>query len=102
MSRSTATSTMEKEPVSSSATTIKPEEEQDEEPTRQTSLLESQDAHLYFAIDVGEDERVKTWPSFAGMSDGRAVLRLMRVPKASHDDLERAQPPAPAPAPNRS
>ncbi|RYO76277.1 hypothetical protein DL766_000536 [Monosporascus sp. MC13-8B] len=97
VSRSTATLTMEKEPVSPSDTSIKLEEERDEEPMRQTRLLKPQGTHLYFTIDVGKDERIKTWPSFVGMSDGRAVLRLMLMPEASHDDLERAQPSAPAP-----
>ncbi|RYP02419.1 hypothetical protein DL764_005798 [Monosporascus ibericus] len=97
VSRSTATSTMEKESVSPSDTSVEPEEEQDEEPMRRTSLLVSQDAHFYFNVDVGEDERVKAWPSFVGMSDGKVVLRLMRMPEASRDDLEGAQPSAPGP-----
>ncbi|KAI0484868.1 hypothetical protein GGR56DRAFT_47551 [Xylariaceae sp. FL0804] len=35
---------------------------------------------LFFSIDVGDDERVRQWPSFVGMADGRAVVQLTAHP----------------------
>ncbi|KAI0852778.1 hypothetical protein F5Y00DRAFT_272425 [Daldinia vernicosa] len=31
---------------------------------------------LYFAMDVGDDERVRKWPCFAGLSNGKSIIRL--------------------------
>ncbi|KAI0007060.1 hypothetical protein F4779DRAFT_525890 [Xylariaceae sp. FL0662B] len=31
---------------------------------------------MYFTMDVGDDDRVRRWPSFVGMSDGKAVVQL--------------------------
>ncbi|KAH9887870.1 hypothetical protein F4778DRAFT_773722 [Xylariomycetidae sp. FL2044] len=66
--------------VSSSAT-IKPEQEQLEErgpdfPTREAGNV------VYFTMDVGDDESVRRWPSFAGMFDGKAVVRLTALTEA--------------------
>ncbi|KAI1137773.1 hypothetical protein F5Y05DRAFT_61760 [Hypoxylon sp. FL0543] len=55
----------------SSSSTIKPKEEQIDNP----GVLEAGNA-VCFAMDVGADERVKQWPSFVGMSDGKAIVQL--------------------------
>ncbi|KAI1342460.1 hypothetical protein F5Y15DRAFT_304941 [Xylariaceae sp. FL0016] len=44
--------------------------------TRHASVVEQGDASTYFTIDVGSDEAVRRWPSFVGMADGKAVVRL--------------------------
>ncbi|KAI0841209.1 hypothetical protein F5Y06DRAFT_215616 [Hypoxylon sp. FL0890] len=54
---------------------IKPNEKQFDFP----GVLEAGKA-MCFAMDVGGDERVKQWPSFVGMSDGRAIVQLTPCP----------------------
>ncbi|CAJ2512741.1 Uu.00g008600.m01.CDS01 [Anthostomella pinea] len=61
--------------TSSSDTSIKPDREETEQRMRDDSIAE-QGRSMYFTLDVGDDERVKAWPSFVGMSDGRAVVQL--------------------------
>ncbi|KAI0388069.1 hypothetical protein F5Y04DRAFT_16953 [Hypomontagnella monticulosa] len=61
--------------TSSSANSIKPEDEQVEDPS--TLEAEKDNQAVYFAMDVGDDERVKQWPSFVGVSDGKTIIRLM-------------------------
>ncbi|KAI1206490.1 uncharacterized protein F4807DRAFT_463701 [Annulohypoxylon truncatum] len=59
---------------SSSAPTIKPEREHvDQASTPATG------ESMCFAIDVGDDERVRQWPSFVRMSDGKAIVRLTAI-----------------------
>lgn len=72
----------------SSASSIKPMQEEVEQREQQPekreqlftrepspSVLEAGQA-LYFALDVGNDERVKQWPSFVGMANGKAIVEL--------------------------
>lgn len=66
----------------------------------QTETETEADAY-YFALDVGGDERVRAWPSFAGMThDGKAILQLTRTPRGRRG----VEPPADAisPGPSRS
>ncbi|KAI8965586.1 hypothetical protein F5Y11DRAFT_295634 [Daldinia sp. FL1419] len=44
------------------------------EPTH--SNASEDDFCLYFTMDVGDDQRVREWPCFIGLSDGKAVVRL--------------------------
>ncbi|KAI0597742.1 hypothetical protein F4775DRAFT_216640 [Biscogniauxia sp. FL1348] len=64
----------------SSGTSIKAEQEEIEQRTRDPSLLEAGQV-LYFTIDVGDDERVRKWPSFVGLSDGKAIIQLSALPE---------------------
>lgn len=42
---------------------------------------------MYFALDVGDDERVRRWPSFVGTtSSGKSVVRLTAYPGAFSDN----------------
>ncbi|XXG98902.1 hypothetical protein Hte_005233 [Hypoxylon texense] len=43
---------------------------------------------MYFALDVGDDERVRRWPSFVGMTNGKTVVRLTAYPGAFSDNNE--------------
>lgn len=44
-------------------------------------LLVSSPAVQYFSLNAGDDERIKSWPAFMGMSeDGQAVLCLTPMP----------------------
>ena len=78
-------------------TTVAPEQDQIEDPERANSTpnsqaesqtqITSQTQQVYFTVDVGDDERVKRWPSFMGMSaDGKAVIQLTQT--ISHEDDE--------------
>ncbi|KAI2607065.1 uncharacterized protein GGS25DRAFT_317368 [Hypoxylon fragiforme] len=59
----------------SSNTTIKPEVEQVDQRSSDPGLLEAGRA-VYLTLDVGDDDRVKRWPSFVGMTDGRAIVQM--------------------------
>ncbi|KAI0152148.1 hypothetical protein F4776DRAFT_14620 [Hypoxylon sp. NC0597] len=48
---------------------------QEQEKADCSGILEAGNA-VCFAMDVGDDERVKQWPSFMGMSDGKAIVQL--------------------------
>ncbi|KAI1386738.1 uncharacterized protein F4822DRAFT_325399 [Hypoxylon trugodes] len=50
---------------------VKPEQEH----TDQLSVIEAGRA-MRFMMDVGDDERVKQWPSFVGMADGKAIVQM--------------------------
>lgn len=58
-----------------SSTTIKPEVEQVDQRSSDPGLLEAGRA-VYLTLDVGDDDRVKRWPSFVGMTDGRAIVQM--------------------------
>ncbi|KXJ92039.1 hypothetical protein Micbo1qcDRAFT_175041 [Microdochium bolleyi] len=50
-------------------------------PSRLEAGCCDQPAAAYFMLDTGDDERVRAWPAFVGMSeDGKAVLQLTPVP----------------------
>ncbi|KAI1505254.1 hypothetical protein F5X99DRAFT_275833 [Biscogniauxia marginata] len=72
----------------SSATSIKPEQEEVEQRTREPSIVEAGQV-LYFTIDVGDDERVRRWPSFVGVSNGKAILQLKALPEVLSPDEAR-------------
>ncbi|KAI3332153.1 hypothetical protein HD806DRAFT_184212 [Xylariaceae sp. AK1471] len=36
---------------------------------------------MYFAIDTGDDERVRQWPCFVCMAGGKAVVRMTAIPE---------------------
>lgn len=36
---------------------------------------------MYFAMDTGDDEKVRGWPCFVRMAGGRAVIRMAVVPE---------------------
>ncbi|KAI1077070.1 hypothetical protein F5B20DRAFT_280935 [Whalleya microplaca] len=55
--------------TSSSAYSIEREKEQPEQRVETGQLM-------YFTMDVGNDDRVKHWPSFVGMEDGKAIVQL--------------------------
>jgi hypothetical protein len=61
------------------STSIKAEQEQVEQRMWGASGLEMGYSTLYFAMDVGDDERVRRWPAFAGMSEGRALIRMTPI-----------------------
>ncbi|KAI1764264.1 hypothetical protein GGR53DRAFT_494481 [Hypoxylon sp. FL1150] len=78
--------------LSSSSCSIKPAREQTEphEICEQPSpgALEA-GRPMYFALDVGDDERVKRWPSFVGLtSSGKSVVQLTAYPGVFSDDNE--------------
>ena len=66
-----------------------PDQEQPGDPERANSTpnsqaesqtTQAQTQQVYFTVDVGDDERVKRWPSFMGMSaDGKAVIQLTQT-----------------------
>ncbi|KAI2464565.1 hypothetical protein F4781DRAFT_67456 [Annulohypoxylon bovei var. microspora] len=58
----------------SSAPSIKPEHKH----VDQTSAILAGQT-VCFSIDVGDDERVRRWPSFVGMSGGKAIVRLTAI-----------------------
>ncbi|KAI2615555.1 hypothetical protein GGS26DRAFT_597183 [Hypomontagnella submonticulosa] len=58
---------------SSSANSIKPKDKHIEDPDASEA---GGGRAVYFAMDVGDDERVKQWPSFVGVLDGKAIIRL--------------------------
>ncbi|KAI0889282.1 uncharacterized protein GGS22DRAFT_69515 [Annulohypoxylon maeteangense] len=58
----------------STAPSIKPEREHVDQAS---DLIAGQT--MCFAIDVGDDERVRQWPSFVGMSGGKAIVRLTAI-----------------------
>ena len=41
---------------------------------------------MYFSLDVGDDERVRQWPSFVGMTNGKIIVRLTAYPGAFPDN----------------
>ncbi|XDG09226.1 hypothetical protein ABKA04_008841 [Annulohypoxylon sp. FPYF3050] len=55
----------------STAPSIKPEREHVDQPSPIAP-----GRTLCFALDVGDDERVRQWPSFVGMSGSKAIVRL--------------------------
>ncbi|KAI1098901.1 hypothetical protein F4804DRAFT_103194 [Jackrogersella minutella] len=60
--------------TSSYLASIKPEKEHADRVDRVSTLEPGQT--VCFVIDVGEDERVRQWPSFVGTSDGKAIVQL--------------------------
>ncbi|KAI1776640.1 hypothetical protein F4818DRAFT_355335 [Hypoxylon cercidicola] len=78
--------------TSSSTSSIKParEEIETKPPAREIrepspGALEAGQA-MYFALDVGDDERVRRWPSFVGTADGKTIVQLTAYPGAFSDD----------------
>ncbi|KAI0111747.1 hypothetical protein F4814DRAFT_364918 [Daldinia grandis] len=45
-------------------------------PEQEHSRPRENELCLYFAMDVGDDERVRKWPCFAGISNGKSIIRL--------------------------
>ncbi|KAI1126189.1 hypothetical protein F5Y10DRAFT_267323 [Nemania abortiva] len=58
---------------------VEPKQRQNEKLANQALDLEM-GRQLYFAINTGNDERVKQWPCFVCMADGTAVVRMTPVP----------------------
>ncbi|KAI8623009.1 hypothetical protein F5Y19DRAFT_468854 [Xylariaceae sp. FL1651] len=65
---------------SSSHTVVERTQEQEEKHVGQVLDLEI-GQNTYFAMDTGDDERVRQWPCFVCMADGKAVVRLTAVPE---------------------
>ncbi|KAI1470886.1 uncharacterized protein F4812DRAFT_456896 [Daldinia caldariorum] len=53
-----------------SPTTHKPDQDQSDDDDLENGLC------LYLAMDVGDDERVRKWPCFVGLADGKSIVRL--------------------------
>ncbi|KAI1417005.1 hypothetical protein F5Y13DRAFT_103175 [Hypoxylon sp. FL1857] len=64
----------------STSNTMKPGQEQID----CLGVLEAGNA-MCFEMDVGDDERVKRWPAFVGMSEGKAIVQLTPHRGASQD-----------------
>ncbi|KAI1811468.1 hypothetical protein GGS20DRAFT_593136 [Poronia punctata] len=72
---------VESRDISSSSTSVeKTQEEEDEEQQQQEKLYEFETGRtMYLAMDTGNDERVRQWPCFMYMADGKAVVRVTTV-----------------------
>ncbi|KAI2783324.1 hypothetical protein F4815DRAFT_442197 [Daldinia loculata] len=57
-----------REDIDSLCPSAKPEHEQ--------NSLRENELCMYFTMDVGDDERVRKWPCFAGLSNGKSIIRL--------------------------
>ncbi|KAF2967527.1 hypothetical protein GQX73_g6034 [Xylaria multiplex] len=66
-------------PVLSSHTTEQTQVNDEKHPTRVLALEQGQS--VYFAMDIGDDERIRQWPCIVGMVDGKAVVRMTAVPE---------------------
>ncbi|KAI1379604.1 hypothetical protein F4677DRAFT_337703 [Hypoxylon crocopeplum] len=65
----------ESDATPSQANTIKPEVEQVDLAPRDSGIFEAGQT-VYLAMDVGDDERVRQWPSFVRTVDGKAIVQL--------------------------
>ncbi|KAF3061057.1 hypothetical protein GL218_03711 [Daldinia childiae] len=45
-------------------------------PEHEHNSLRENELSMYFAMDVGDDERVRKWPCFIGLSNGKSIIRL--------------------------
>ncbi|KAI0172185.1 hypothetical protein GGR52DRAFT_573325 [Hypoxylon sp. FL1284] len=63
--------------ASSMKATVEEIEGQQDSPRPEPSpgILEAGQA-MYFALDVGDDERVRQWPSFVGVANGKSIVQL--------------------------
>ncbi|KAI1364612.1 hypothetical protein F5Y08DRAFT_339527 [Xylaria arbuscula] len=81
-SRKQSSSSSTKGPALSSQTTL--ENSNSELQLKKTDtctpdLEKGQD--FYFTIDTGDDERIRQWPSFVCLAEGKAIIKMTAVPR---------------------
>ncbi|KAI0521421.1 hypothetical protein F5B22DRAFT_662544 [Xylaria bambusicola] len=79
-SKTQSSSRSVKGPTLSSQTTIENSELQIEKMTTSIPDLENGQS-FYFAVDTADDERIKKWPSFVCVADGKAIVKMTAVPE---------------------
>ncbi|KAI1658374.1 hypothetical protein F4813DRAFT_47188 [Daldinia decipiens] len=45
-------------------------------PAHEHNSIRGNEICMYFEMDVGDDERVRKWPCFVGLSNGKSIIRL--------------------------